>query len=56
LRGLFVAVIGEMQSKAETESEDRLSFMSDKVLEINLLKSDNSKFIKGLIPPLLKKN
>ena len=44
------------ENKDETESEDRLSFMSDKVLEINLLKSNNSKFIKGLIPPLLKKS
>ena len=44
------------ENKDETESEDRLSFMSDKVLEINLLKSNNSKFIKGLIQPLLKKN
>jgi len=41
---------------SNTEDEDRLMYITDKVTEISRLKNNNTKFVKGLIPPLLKKN
>ena len=46
----------ENNDGTDTTEEDKLNYMGDKLVEIGLLKSNNSKFIRGLIPPLLKKN
>lgn len=36
----------------DTNDEERLSYATDKVVEITSLKSNNNEFIKNLIPPL----
>jgi hypothetical protein len=43
----------ENNDGSDTADEDKLMFITDKVTEIANLKNNNSKFIKGLIPPLI---
>ena len=44
----------ENNDGTDTTEEDRLTYISDKVVEIASLKNNNTKFIKGLIPSLIK--
>ena len=46
----------ENNDGTDTTEADKLNYMGDKVVEIGLLKSNNSKFIRGLIPSLTKKH
>jgi hypothetical protein len=43
----------ENNDGTDTADEDKLMYITDKVTEIANLKNNNSKFIKGLIPPLI---
>jgi len=46
----------ENNDGTDTTEADKLNYIGDKVVEIASLKNNNTKFVKGLIPSLLKKN
>jgi len=43
----------ENNDETDTTEEDRLTYISDKVVEITSLKNNNSKFLKKIIPTLI---
>ena len=48
-------VNNENNDGADNTDEDRLIYITDKVTEITNLKNNNTKFLKGLAPPLIVK-
>ena len=42
----------EKEEEAQEVDEEKLNFVTDRVIEITSLKKDNNEFVKNLIPPL----